>query len=116
MISFLADENFNNDILRGLWRRNPGLDILRVQDVGLVGASDPDILDWAFREGRVLLTHDAATVPHYAWERVRNGIDFAGVCEVVRSTALSRVIEDLLLIAECSQPEELRNQVCYLPL
>jgi hypothetical protein len=30
MIAFAADENFNNDILRALIRRRPGLDVLGV--------------------------------------------------------------------------------------
>jgi hypothetical protein len=38
MLSFLADENFNNDIVRGVRRRNPGIVILCAQDVGLSGA------------------------------------------------------------------------------
>jgi predicted nuclease of predicted toxin-antitoxin system len=53
-----ADENFNNDIGRGLLRRRPDLDILRVQEVGLSGADDPTVLEWAAREGRVLFSHD----------------------------------------------------------
>ena len=32
MIRFLADENFNGRILRGVRRENPDADILRVQD------------------------------------------------------------------------------------
>ncbi len=36
-----ADENLNNDIIRGLLRRNPDIDIVRVQDAGLSGADDP---------------------------------------------------------------------------
>ncbi len=32
---FLTDEDFDNVILRGLLRRMPGLDAVRVQDVGL---------------------------------------------------------------------------------
>ncbi len=59
MVRFLADENFNNAILRGLLRRKPDIDIVRVQDVGLSGASDPEILAWAAREDRLVLTHDA---------------------------------------------------------
>ena len=57
MLRFAADENFNNDIVRGLRRRKPELDIVRVQEAGLSGAVDPDVLEWAAREGRVLLTH-----------------------------------------------------------
>jgi hypothetical protein len=40
MLPLAADENFNNDIVRGVLRRNPRLDIVRVQDVGLSGAKD----------------------------------------------------------------------------
>ena len=58
MLLLVADENFNNDILRGLLRRNPSLDVVRIQDVGLTQASDPDVLEWAAQENRVLLTHD----------------------------------------------------------
>jgi hypothetical protein len=31
MLLLVSDENFNNDIVRGLLRRNPDLDIVRVQ-------------------------------------------------------------------------------------
>jgi predicted nuclease of predicted toxin-antitoxin system len=53
-----ADENINRDIVRGLLRTQPNLDIVRAQDVGLSGADDGAILEWTAREGRVLLTHD----------------------------------------------------------
>jgi len=33
MLKLLADENFDNNIVRGLRRRNPNIDIVRVQDV-----------------------------------------------------------------------------------
>jgi hypothetical protein len=35
MLKLAADENLNNDILRGLRRMVPAVDIVRVQDVGL---------------------------------------------------------------------------------
>lgn len=41
MLRLAADENFNNTILRGVTRRLPAADIVRVQDVGLSGADDP---------------------------------------------------------------------------
>ncbi len=57
MLKLLADENFDNQIVRGLLRRNPKLDIVRVQEVGLSGSDDPKILAWASETDRVLLTH-----------------------------------------------------------
>ena len=41
---FLADENFNNDLLRALVRRLPELDIARVQDTSMAGVDDPTLL------------------------------------------------------------------------
>jgi hypothetical protein len=44
MLLFLADENFNNQIIRGILRQNPKVDIVRVQDVGLSKADDPTVI------------------------------------------------------------------------
>lgn len=43
MLTFLADENFDGTILRGLQRRRPDLDVARVQDMGLSGRDDPAV-------------------------------------------------------------------------
>ncbi len=61
-MKFLADENFDNTIIRGLERRQLDIEIVRVQDIGLSGKDDPTVLEWAAKEGRVLLTHDVATI------------------------------------------------------
>jgi Domain of unknown function (DUF5615) len=47
MLRLAADENLNGDIVRGLLRRNPKLDVVRIQDAGLSGADDPSVLEWA---------------------------------------------------------------------
>jgi hypothetical protein len=112
----VADENFNNDILRGLLRRRPGLDIVRIQDVGMLGAEDPDVLEWAAREGRVLLTHDVSTITRYAYERIQSGQPMPGVFEISPAVPIGVAIEDLLLLAECSLEGEWEGQVRYLPL
>ena len=112
----LADENLNNDIVRGLLRRKIDLDIVRVQDVGLSGSDDPAVLEWAAREGRVLFTHDVSTITHYAYERVSAGKAMPGVFEVSRELPLGSVIEDILLLAECGLESEWEGQVRYLPL
>ena len=111
-----ADENFNNDIIRGLLRRKPDVDIVRVQDVGLSGVDDPTILEWAADEGRALLTHDVSTITRYAYERVEAGKPMPGVFEVSRDIPMGVVIEDLILLTECSLENEWEGQVRYLPL
>lgn len=116
MLRLAADENFNYDIVRGVLRRNPEVDIVRLQDSGLSGADDPTVLEWAAREDRVLLTHDVTTMTRYAYERVRTGKPMPGVFEVNRSVPVGLAIEEILLIVECSLKGEWEGQVRYLPL
>ena len=72
-MKFLADENFDNTIIRGLERRQVDIEIVRVQDISLSGKDDPTVLEWAAKEGRVLLTHDVATITRYAYDRIVAG-------------------------------------------
>ncbi len=116
MLTFLADENFDGDIVRGLRRRQPELDILRMQEIGLRGVEDPALLEHAAQIGRVLLTHDVSTITHFAYERVRAGLSMPGVVEVRRSLAIGQAIEEVLLVAELSLKGELEGQVRYIPL
>ena len=116
MLLLAADENFNNDILRGLLRRNPNLDIVRVQDVGLRHTPDPTVLEWAAQNGRVLLTHDRNTITKYAYERIIAGKPMPGVIEVDRLVPLNIAIEDILLLATASAAGDWEGQIVYLPL
>jgi hypothetical protein len=116
MLRLAADENFNNDIIRGIKRRNPNVDIVRVQDAGLSGVDDQTILEWAAREGRILLTHDVSTMTRYAYERVQAGSPIPGIFEANRNLPIGDVIEDILLLVEYSLNNEWEGQVQYLPL
>lgn len=116
MLRLAADENFNNDIVRGARRRNPHVDIVRVQDAGLSESDDATILEWTAQNARVLLTHDVSTMTRYAYERVMQGKPMPGVFEVSRKVPVAVGIEEILLLAECSLEGEWEGQVCYLPL
>ena len=116
MLTFLADQNFNGDIVRGLRRRRPEIDILRMQEIGLRGVDDPALLEQAAQMGRVLLTHDVTTITHFAYDRVREGMPVPGVVEVRWSLAIGQAIEEVLLVAELSLDGELEGQVRYIPL
>jgi uncharacterized protein DUF5615 len=115
-LRFLADENFDHRTLTGLLRRKPVLDIVSVQEVGLRQADDPTVLDWAAQEGRILLTHDVSTMLNFAYERVGAGLPMPGVFEIPDGTSRSVIIDDLLLIAATSDPDEWRDKVQSLPL
>jgi predicted nuclease of predicted toxin-antitoxin system len=116
MTRFLADEDFNNDILRGLVRRVAQVDVVRVQDIGLRGASDDAVLASAAESGRVLLTHDSSTLIGRAFARTAQGAQMPGVIVVSQSTPVGAAIDDLVLVVDCSSSEEWNDQVRYLPL
>ena len=116
VLRWLADENFNNDILRALFRVKPDLDLVRAQDAGLTGSSDEALLAWAADENRVLLTHDVSTITAHAYRRAMKGDAMPGVFEVGRRVTVRAAVDDIILLSECSNRGEWEGQVRYLPL
>lgn len=116
MLRLLADENFNGDIVRGLLLRQADLDIVRVQDVGLAGAEDPDILAWAAENNRIVLTHDRATLADYAYERVAAGEEMAGVFILNDRFPVGQAIEEILVMVACTEQAEWNERAVHVPL
>lgn len=116
MIKLVTDENFTGDILRGLLRRLPDLDVVRVQDTELAGEADPAILAWAAGNQRILLTHDRDTMPRCGFDRVHNGEVMPGIFLVSDHISTGQAIEEIILALHCLAPEECQNQVIYFPL
>jgi hypothetical protein len=116
-LRLLLDEDFNNDILRGLLRRKPDIDVMRVQDVEeIAGAADPVVLAWAAQEGRVVFTHDVSTMTAYAIKRIETGQPMPGIFAVSQDVPIGPVIEDMLILSECSEMGEWEGLILYLPL
>jgi hypothetical protein len=116
MLRLAVDENFNNNIVRGLIRKNPHIDIVHIQDVGLSGADDPTVLEWTATQGRILLTHDVATITRYAYERIKSGRRMPGVFEVDMNSPIGQVIEEILLLVDLSFENEWEGKIVFLPL
>ncbi len=116
MLRLVSDENFNGDIVRGLFRRHAKLDLVRAQDVGLMQTPDPEILEWAASQGRVLLSHDVSTVPPAAYQRVGNGKPMPGVFVVPDRMPVGQAIDEILFLSGDVEPDEWKDQVLFLPL
>ncbi len=101
MLSLLSDENLNGDIIRGLFLRQPNLDLIRVQDVGLIEVEDPAILNWAAEEQSIILTHDRATMP--------------GMFVINDRMPIRQAIDELLLLIDFTEQAEWKGVVWYLP-
>src|SRR6266571_1983030 len=99
MLRLVSDENFNGDIVRGLFRRHPEFELVRVQDVGLMQMPDPDILEWAATQGCVLLSHDVSTVPPAAYQRVGDGKLMPGVFILPDRMPIGQAIDEILFLS-----------------
>lgn len=115
MLRLLSDENFNGDIIRRLFLRQPDLDLVRVQDVGLREVDDPSILAWAADNNRIVVTYDRATMPDFAYQRLQRNEVMSGLFVVSDRISTGQAIEEILLIANCTEQEEWINIVLYIP-
>lgn len=116
MLRWLTDINFDGRILRGLFRRIPEADIVRAQDVGLEGIEDPELLEWAAAEGRIVLSHDKKTLPGFALDRIARQLRMPGLVVVPLELSVGRALEDLILLVRAGTPKDFQNPVRYLPL
>jgi predicted nuclease of predicted toxin-antitoxin system len=116
MLRLVSDADFNGRVLRALRRSDPSLDVVRVQDVGLRTAPDPDVLEWAATEGRVVLTRDQGTMVGFAYARVGAGLPMPGVVVTRDYLPIGLQVQDILIVAHCSAPNGLADQVVFIPL
>lgn len=115
-MQFAADENFNGTLLGQLRHRLPDLDVIRVQDTPMYQSADPDLLAWAARENRILLTHDYRTIPGFAFMRVREELPMPGVILVREVVSMGILLDELELLIVAGKPEDFENTVKYIPL
>jgi hypothetical protein len=116
LLAYLTDEDVHGPIVDGLRRHHPELDIVRAVDVGLASVDDNDLLDWAAKHGRVLVSHDVNTCVNAANLRVAGGLPMAGLIVVPQSLAIAKAISDLRYIAETNSAAEMIGATVWIPL
>jgi hypothetical protein len=115
MLRLVSDADVNGDIIRGLHRARPELDLVRAQDVGLTSRPDPDVLIWAAAQGRILITNDRNTMVGFAYQRVTRAEVMPGMIATSNEQSIGGAINDIVLIAECLPEDEMRDRVIFLP-
>ena len=115
MIRFALDEDFDDRIAEGVLSRNPAIDILDVKKVGMRGASDHEVLEWAAREGRVLLSHDRRTMRPIAENRVSLGLPMSGLIIMPQREYIGQCVNGIIDIHTYEDPEMWDTRVDFLP-
>ena len=109
----LLDENFDNDLMRGLLVRAPEFNVVRVQDV-IQGVTDDEVLQWAADNARILLTHDMNSMPAHCRDRWEDGLVIAGIIYVEQIIPIGTAIERILSLLKDSDPADWADRVEYV--
>lgn len=112
---FLADEDLRAAIVHAVRRMNDGAEFVTVSEIGLSSASDEEVLDFAWRERWLLVSHDVNTMKGSAELRVTDGPGIHGLFLVPQNRATRAVSECLILIWSATDFEEWRDRIVYLP-
>ena len=115
MIRFLADEDFDARIVRGLRLYLPDVDVTSINELRLKGTPDPEVLQMAIEQDRVLLTHDKRTMVPLADQLTESGSSHPGVIYVNRFSQMGTILDHLATVAGASHENEWRNQVKFVP-
>jgi hypothetical protein len=116
MLRYLADEDFDNRILKAFRRREPNLDWIRVQNIGLSGSQDEMVLEYAAANQRVVLTRDVSTMTSAAFGRIARSESMPGLIVVPHRMAIGQAVDELIFLAKESASDEWEGQVIWLPL
>jgi hypothetical protein len=116
MLRLASDADVHGDVIRGLRRRLPTLDLVRVQDTLPVRTADLGVLAWAAAQNRILITNDRTTMVGFAYQRSAAGDVVPGLIVTRNDQSIASAIDDILLISECMPEEDTRNRVVvFLP-
>ena len=63
-----------------------------------------------------LITHDITTMPDHAYDRIRLGQRMPGLFVVSDRLSAGTVIDEVLVMVECSEHEEWLQRVIRLPI
>jgi hypothetical protein len=121
-LRYLLDEHLRGG---GLWQaiiqhNAAGVDLIDAVRVGdpadlPLGTADPDVLHWAEREDRIVLTLDKRTMPGHLADHLRAGGHLPGLFVLRPHVGLPQLVFHLALIAHAGDPAHYRDHVEHVP-
>ena len=114
-IRFQADADLNQVIVSAVVRRVPAIDFRTATSAGLAGLKDQEVLAVAARDGRILVTHDHATMPRHFGEFLRSQRS-PGLIVVPQHLPIGEAADDLILIWTATNAAEWTDRIAFLPI
>ena len=118
-LKYLLDEHLRGLLWRHVQRHNLlseyALDVIQLGDSAdlPLGSEDPQILLWAERENRIVVSRDERTMPKYLREHIAGGHHSPGIF-LARPAPLSTIVEFLMCAAYASEPAEWVDRVAFI--
>jgi len=113
-LRFQADADLNEDIVKGVLRREPRIDFRTATSARLRGLSDLQVLALAAQVDRIVVSHDRKTMPHAFGEFIQNEVS-PGLFLISQKTDLLVAIDSVLLAWSASDSEEWINRMVAIP-
>jgi hypothetical protein len=120
-LAFVLDENLRGPLWHAVQQHNAQgqhpIDVVRVGDVQnlLLGTTDPDLLLWTEREGRLLVSIDKRTLPGHLAHHLQAGHHVPGILMVTPGSAIPTLLAYLILVAYAGDPADYRDTITYIP-
>lgn len=115
MLRVFFDHDLANAIIRGLRREIRDMDSITALEAGLHELPDQEVLRWAARENRIVISHDRNTMTKFAYELIREREKFSGLILVPQKLGIGKALDHLVVLICCSGENEWSHSVVYLP-
>ena len=120
-LRYPLDEHLRGPLWHAVQKHNAAgihpLDTTRVGDPAdlPLGTPDPDILIWAEREGRVLVSEDRATMATHLANHLRAGRHSPGVFLLRPGVTLPQIVDALAVAAYAGDPGAIQDRTEFIP-
>ncbi len=118
---YVLDENVPAALGKAIQNHNvAAVDSVDVVSVGYrqdlpLGIDDPDLLLWAEREGRILVTRDEHSIPYHLAAHLAAGHHSPGIFMIRRRSAIPQLLFMLVLAAYAGDPSHYKDRIEYIP-
>ena len=114
-IRFQADADLNQLLVSAVLRRESKINFQTAFQAKLANLDDPQVLEYARSEQRILVTHDRRTMPYHFAEFIKESTS-SGVIIVSQQISVHQFVEDILLIWSATEIDDWINRIAALPI
>ena len=114
-IRFQADADLNQLLVSAVLRREPKINFQTAFQAKLANLDDPQVLQFAAVEQRILVTHDRRTMPYHFAKFIKESTS-SGVIIVSQQISVYQFVEDIILIWSATEMDDWINRIAALPI